>query len=170
MAPLFSLTFNWNVLFPLITNAINTKYLWLCHQKKWYIFNIILDYVGILKYCSYVLEFWDSVQFSHSVMSNSLRPHESQHARPPCPSPTPQIHSNSCPSSMVPYSRFYLKSHLLFYHNIWRYFNNFAVFFILEWVAFPFSKGSSQPRDQTQVSGIASRFFTNWATREAHIF
>ena len=32
-------------------------------------------------------------------MSDSLRPHESQHARPPCPSPTPWIHSNSCPSS-----------------------------------------------------------------------
>ena len=40
-----------------------------------------------------------SVQFSHSVMSNSFRPHESQHARPPCPSPAPGVHSNSCPSS-----------------------------------------------------------------------
>ena len=40
-----------------------------------------------------------SVQFSCSVMSNSLRPHELQHARPPCPSPTPRVHSNSCPSS-----------------------------------------------------------------------
>ena len=40
-----------------------------------------------------------SVQFSHSVLSDSLPPHESQHARPPCPSPTPGIHSNSCPSS-----------------------------------------------------------------------
>ena len=38
---------------------------------------------------------------------------------------------------------------------------------ILEWVAFPFSRGSSQPRDQTQVSHIAGRFFTSWATREA---
>ena len=36
---------------------------------------------------------------------------------------------------------------------------------ILEWVAFPFSRRSSQPRDQTQVSCIAGRFFTNWATR-----
>ena len=35
------------------------------------------------------------VQFSHLVTSNSLRPHESQHARPPCPSPTPGVHSNS---------------------------------------------------------------------------
>ena len=40
-----------------------------------------------------------SVQFSHSVVSNSLRPHESQHARPPCPSPTPRVYSNSYPSS-----------------------------------------------------------------------
>ena len=38
---------------------------------------------------------------------------------------------------------------------------------ILEWVAVPFSRGSSQPRDQTQVSCIAVRFFTSWATREA---
>ena len=38
---------------------------------------------------------------------------------------------------------------------------------ILEWVAFPFSRGSSQPRDQTQVSHIADEFFTSWATREA---
>ena len=40
-----------------------------------------------------------SVQFSHSVMSYSLRPHELQHARPPCPSPTPRVHPNLCPSS-----------------------------------------------------------------------
>ena len=37
---------------------------------------------------------------------------------------------------------------------------------ILEWVAIPFSRGSSQPRDRTQVSCIAGRFFTSWATRE----
>ena len=55
-----------------------------------------------------------SVQFSHSVVSNSLQPHESHHARPPCPSPTPRVYSNSCPlswwchpaisSSVVPFS------------------------------------------------------------------
>ena len=38
---------------------------------------------------------------------------------------------------------------------------------ILEWVAFPFSRGSSQPRDRAQVSHIAGGFFTSWATREA---
>jgi len=40
-----------------------------------------------------------SFQFSHSVMSDSWWPHESQHARPPCPSPTPGVYSHSCPSS-----------------------------------------------------------------------
>ena len=40
-----------------------------------------------------------SVQFSHSVMSDSLRPHGLQHASPPCASPTPRVYSNSCPLS-----------------------------------------------------------------------
>ena len=40
-----------------------------------------------------------SPQFSHLVMSDSLRPHELQHARPPCPSPSPGVYSNSCPLS-----------------------------------------------------------------------
>ena len=39
---------------------------------------------------------------------------------------------------------------------------------LLEWVAYPFSNRSSQPRNQTRVSCIAGRFFTSWATREAH--
>ena len=42
---------------------------------------------------------FSSVQFSRSVVSDSSRPHESQHTRPPCPSPTTGVHSNSCPSS-----------------------------------------------------------------------
>ena len=60
---------------------------------------------GVTKKTSFSLEYvWISyclspVQFSRSVMSNSLWPHESQHARPPCPSPTPGVHSNSWPSS-----------------------------------------------------------------------
>ena len=55
-----------------------------------------------------------SVQFSHSVVSNSLRPHGLQHARPACPSPTRRVYPNSCPlsrwchpaisSSVVPFS------------------------------------------------------------------
>ena len=57
---------------------------------------------------------FSSVQFSRSVVSDSLRPHEPQHARPPCPSPIPGVHPNPCPlcrwwhptisSSVVPFS------------------------------------------------------------------
>ena len=44
---------------------------------------------------------WGSVQFSCSVMSNSLWPHELQHARPPCPSPTPGVHANPVYTELV---------------------------------------------------------------------
>ena len=47
----------------------------------------------------YYLGTFSSVQFSRSVVSDSLRLHESQHAKPPCPSPTPGVHSDSRPSS-----------------------------------------------------------------------
>jgi len=56
---------------------------------------------------------FSSVQFSHSVMSDSLRPHELQHARPPCPSPTPRVHSDSRPSSQWCHS-----SHLILCHPL----------------------------------------------------
>ena len=48
---------------------------------------------------SYQILIHSSVQISRSVVSDSLRPHESQHARPPCPSPSPGVHSNSHPSN-----------------------------------------------------------------------
>ena len=72
-----------------------------------------------LKSVSYISSFYFpeklySVQFNHSVMSDSLPPHGLQHARPPCPSPTPGAYSDSCPlsqwchptisSSVVPFS------------------------------------------------------------------
>ena len=59
-------------------------------------------------------QMFSSVQFSRSVVSNSLRPREPQHTRPPCPSPTPRVYPNSCPlswwchptisSSVIPFS------------------------------------------------------------------
>ena len=64
------------------------------------------DYTVISKY--FIWHSWSNnnsdnqfstVQFSHSVVSDSLRPHESQHARPPCPLPPPGVHSDSRPSS-----------------------------------------------------------------------
>ena len=54
-----------------------------------------------------VLHTESSVQFTHSVVSDSLWPHELQHTRPPCPSPTPRVHSYSHPS-MVPFSHLIL--------------------------------------------------------------
>ena len=75
-----------------------------CHEiicLKWLKWQIYICYIS-------------SVQFSHSVMSDSLQPHGLQYARPPCPSPTPRVYSNSCPlswwchptisSSVVPFS------------------------------------------------------------------
>ena len=69
--------------------------------------------------CAYIFNRWGHsgwVQFSCSVVSDSLRPHEPQHARPPCPSPTPGVHPNPCPlswwcqptvsSSVVPFSSY----------------------------------------------------------------
>ena len=54
-----------------------------------------------------------SDQISHSVVSDSLQPHESQHARPPCPSPTPRVHSDSSIESVMPSSHFILCHPLL---------------------------------------------------------
>ena len=69
-------------------------------KKNWLLFKSSLQF--------------SSVQFSHSVVSDSLRTHELQHARPPCPSPTPGVYPNPCPlrqwchptisSSVVPFS------------------------------------------------------------------
>ena len=77
--------------------------------------NRIKDFLLSLIFCRFTVKclcvaynlnpvwFWEcqfsSVQFSRSVVSDFLRPHELQHARPPCPSPTLRVHSNSRPSS-----------------------------------------------------------------------
>ena len=78
------------------------------------------DLASMWKECNFTV-FWiffgialHLVQFSHSVVSNSLQPHGLQHTRPPCPSPTPRVYPNSCPlswwchptiwSSVIPFS------------------------------------------------------------------
>ena len=61
-----------------------------------------------------------SVQFSHSVVSNSLWPHGLQHARPPCPSPTPGVYPNSCPSLVMPSNHLILCYPLLLPPSIFR--------------------------------------------------
>ena len=66
---------------------------------------ICLDSLGFLCRQKYLWPIWQflqafsSVQFSGSVVSDSLQPHALQHARPPCPSPTPGVHPNPCPLS-----------------------------------------------------------------------
>ena len=62
---------------------------YILHQKGSLIFNALLP--KLIRICP--------VQFSRSVMFDSLWPHESKHTRPPCPSPIPGVYSNSCPSS-----------------------------------------------------------------------
>ena len=74
----------------------------------------ISPYSNCLTLAKKLFFFWDPRMFSCSVVSDSLWPHELQHTRPPCPSPTPRVYSNSCPlsrwchpaisSSVVPFS------------------------------------------------------------------
>ena len=81
-------------------------------NTKWGIYYPLANDTGVLIMPTWVI--CTSVQFSHSVVSDSLQPHESQHTRPPCPSPTPRVHPNSCPlsrwchptisSSIIPFS------------------------------------------------------------------
>ena len=68
------------------------SYVSLCPFNVPFWFFVILSFTAEWSY-------GQSVQFSRSVVSNSSRPHESQHARPPCPSPTPGVHPDSRPSS-----------------------------------------------------------------------
>ena len=63
-------------------------------KESCYIMQTLFTRYKLYLHCSL-----QSVQFSHSVVSDSLRPHEPQHTRPPCPSPTPGVYPNSCVSS-----------------------------------------------------------------------
>ena len=75
------------------------------HKKEWnYVFDLKQPFTIMRNKLHNTLSLSDnnvssSVQFSHSVLSNSLWPHELQHTRPPCPSPPPGVHSDSRPSS-----------------------------------------------------------------------
>ena len=89
---------------------IHSWFKWLCGScRSSIICKDPVSYLGGLPPCAS-----GSFEFSRSVVSNSLRPHELQHARPPCPSPIPRVYPNSCPlsrwyhptisSSVVPFS------------------------------------------------------------------
>ena len=76
-------------------------------------------------------EVYSSVQFSHSVVSDSLQPHELQHARPPCPSLTPGVHSDSPIESVMPSSHLIHCRPLLLYTNVQM--SKWGGFFQLNW-------------------------------------
>ena len=61
------------------------------------IFNLKLEHTGFQKALQYIINIFISIQFSHSVVSNSLWPHDPQHVRPPSPSPIPRVYL--CPLS-----------------------------------------------------------------------
>ena len=105
---------------------------------------------------------------SHSLMSNSFQPHGLQHTRLPCPSPSPRACSNlhplsqwkvlvsqSCPTLCNPMD--YCPSGSSVYGILQAT--------ILEWVVILFSRGSSQSRDQMQISCTVGRLFTAWARK-----
>ena len=58
-----------------------------------------ISFISVIVFCAQFFCYLHFSQFSRSVVSNSLRSHESQHARPPCPSPTPGVYRNSCASN-----------------------------------------------------------------------
>ena len=103
-------------------------------------------------------------KWSCSVVSNSLQPHRLQ--------PTKLLHPCDFPGKRLGVGCHCLlqkvaQSCPILYNPMDYTLHGILQGRILEWVDFPFSRGSSQPRDQTQVSHIAGGFLTSWATREA---
>jgi len=85
--PLSALLFN--IVLEVLATAIK--------EKKRKEIQIGKEVVKLSLFTDDMILYISSVQFSHSVLSDSLRPHELQHARPPCPSPTPGVHPDSRP-------------------------------------------------------------------------
>ena len=103
-------------------------------NKQWYI--------HIMKY---------SVSSVHSVVSDSLRPHESQHARPPCPSPTPGVYSSSCPLSQLGHPA--ISSSVIPFSSCPQS--------LPEWGSFPMSQLFASGGQSIGVSALASVLPTN---------
>ena len=99
-------------------HGLSSGKIWIYFLFAWHSNKIValIDFSSILYTSLLTLTWWSfsSVQFSRSVVSNSLQLHEPQHARPPCPSPTPGVYSSQCPlsrwchptisSSVIPFS------------------------------------------------------------------
>ena len=95
-------------------NMLSRSVITFLPRSKWLVLFLFARIILISYLIFQCLYLFSSVQLSRSVVSDSLWPHESQHARPPCPSPTPWVHQNPCPlsrwchptisSSVIPYS------------------------------------------------------------------
>ena len=121
-----------------------------------------------------LIQFFSSVQFSLSVMSDSWRPHELQHTRPPCPSPTPGVHPN--PRPILKKRRYFCACVFSCIQHICDPMDcsplsssvcGISQARILKWVAVSYSRGPSWPRDQTCVSCISCigrQILYHWAT------
>ena len=83
-----------SLIFPLVTTRVYVC-VYVCVCVCVYVL-LTVPRTKFYKYCLVKTGSQYSVQFSCSVVSDSLRPHEPQHARPPCPSPTPGVHPNPC--------------------------------------------------------------------------
>ena len=77
----------------MLCDSLDGRGVWGIHVYVW------LSPFGVHMKLSQHFCYWLSVQFSHSVISDSLRPHEPQHARPSCPSQTPRVYPNPRPLS-----------------------------------------------------------------------
>ena len=133
-----------------------------------------------------------SVQFSRSVMSNSLRPHEPQHAGPPCSSPTPGVYPNLCSLSqwcpptissyVVPFSSclqsFLASASFPMSQLSFKPIFSLPSFTFIKrlfsyWIAIFYSRGSAQPRNWSSASWsscIGRWILYHWATSEPLLF
>ena len=114
--------------------------------------------------CIWIKKDFSGERESHSVVSNSLRPHG---LFSPCSSPGQNTGVGSLSPLQGIFPTHRLNPGLPHCRQILYRLSHKGSPRILEWVAYPFSSGSSQPRNQTRVSCIAGRFFINWTTREA---
>ena len=135
--------------------------LWIQHSTDTLVTTTVIGWqFSIVCYCTLIR--FSSVQFSRSIISDSLRPHELQHVRPSCPSPTPRVHSDSRPfESVMPSSHLILCRPLLLLPSV---FPSIRVFFSesalpIRWPEYWSFNFSISPSDE--YSGLIS-FRIDW--------
>ena len=112
--PHYCISCTWITIVSIFLPILSLEFNLVLHLASYLIFLHSFNTYPLYLYYKLIYINSSSVQSNHSVMSYSLRPHEPQHTRPPCPSPTPGVHPNSCPlswwchptisSSVIPFS------------------------------------------------------------------